>query len=62
MVICHVSRRTHLGQARKALVEVAGKELSEKVHFLMDHRTNRERYDIQAEEAARMEEELANRD
>lgn len=62
MVICHVSRRTHLGQARKALVEAAGKELSEKVHFLMDHRTNRERYEVQAEEARKIEEELASRD
>lgn len=62
MVICHVSRRTHLGQARKALVDVAGKELAEKVHFLMDHRTNRDRYEIQAEEAQRIEDELASRD
>lgn len=62
MVICHVSRRTHLGQARKALVEVAGKELAQKVHFLMDHRTNRDRYEIQAEEAQRIEDELASRD
>jgi len=61
MVICHISRRTHLGQARKALLEVAGKELSEKVHFLMDHRINRERYEVQAEEAQKIEEELANR-
>lgn len=61
MVICHVSRRTHLSQARKALIEAAGKELSEKVHFLMDHRTNRDRYDIQAEEAQKIEEELASR-
>jgi len=61
MVICHVSRRTHMSQARKALVEVAGKELSEKVHFLMDHRANRDRYDIQAEEAQKLEEELASR-
>ncbi len=61
MVICHISRRTHLGQARKALVDVAGKELSEKVQFLMDHRTNRERYEVQAEEALKIEEELANR-
>lgn len=61
MVICHISRRTHLGQARKALIDVAGKELCEKVHFLMDHRTNRDRYDIQAEESQKIEEELANR-
>ncbi len=62
MVICHVSRRTHLGQARKALTDVAGKELAKKVHFLMDHRNNRDRYEVQAEEAQRIEDELANRD
>lgn len=62
MVICHVSRRTHLGQARKALTEVAGKELAQKVHFLMDHRSNRDRYEIQAEEAQRIEDELASRE
>ncbi|MGJ8636984.1 MAG: MBL fold metallo-hydrolase [Phycisphaerales bacterium] len=62
MVICHVSRRTHLGQARKALTDVAGKELAKKVHFLMDHRSNRDRYEVQAEEAQRIEDELANRD
>lgn len=62
MVIGHISRRTHLGQARKQLLQVAGKELAQKVHFLMDHRANRDRYEQQAEEARRIEEELANRD
>ena len=62
MVIGHISRRTHLGQARKQLLQVAGKELADKVHFLMDHRTNRARYEQQAEEARKLEEELASRD
>jgi len=62
MVVVHISRRTHLGQARKQLIQAAGKELASKVHFLMDHRTNRARYDEQAEEARILEESLANRD
>jgi ribonuclease Z len=58
MVVVHLSRRTHLGHARKQLVQLAGKELAEKVHFLMDHRTNRGRYDVQAEAAQKLEDEL----
>ena len=60
MVVVHLSRRTHLGQARKQLNQLAGKELASKVHFLMDHRSNRARYDLQAEEAMRLEKELEN--
>jgi len=58
MVVVHLSRRTHLGQARKQLIQQAGKELASKVHFLMDHRTNRARYDLQAEAARKAEESL----
>ncbi len=58
MVVVHLSRRTHLGQARKQLVQQAGKELADKVHFLMDHRNNRIRYEAQAEEARKLEESL----
>ena len=58
MVIVHLSRRTHLGHARKQLNQLAGKELASKVHFLMDHRSNRARYEQQAEEAHRLEESL----
>jgi len=59
MVICHISRRTHLGQARKALNELVGPELGEKVHFLMDHRANKQRYEVQTEQAEQRERELA---
>ena len=58
MVVVHLSRRTHLGQARKQLIQQAGKELADKVHFLMDHRNNRIRYEEQAEEARKLEESL----
>jgi len=50
MVLTHVSRRTHLGQARKQLIQAAGEELAGRVHFLMDHRTNRARYERQEQE------------
>jgi ribonuclease Z len=58
MIVVHLSRRTHLGHARKQLVQQAGRELASKVHFLMDHRTNRARYEDQADEARRLEESL----
>ncbi len=48
LVLVHISRRTNLQFARKRLVESVGVEKAQKVLFLMDHRTNRERYDEQA--------------
>ncbi len=51
MVLTHVSRRTHLGYARKRVHEVVAKEHVGRVHFLMDHRVNRERYEAQVAEA-----------
>lgn len=60
MVITHVSRRTNLAYATKRLVEVAGPDLAKKVHFLMDHRSNKSKYDLQAEDARRREAELAD--
>lgn len=59
MVITHVSRRTNLGFATQRLNELAGAELAARVHFLMDHRTNRRRYEAQAEQARQREAELA---
>lgn len=54
LVLVHVSRRTHLGDARKRIAEIAGPERADRVHLLMDHRTNRERYDAQVAEAERL--------
>lgn len=48
LVLVHISRRTNLQFARKRLIESVGPEKAQKVLFLMDHRTNRERYDEQA--------------
>lgn len=61
MVITHISRRTQLQYAGERLNEVCGREKAAKVHILMDHRTNRARYDAQAEQAERRERELARR-
>jgi ribonuclease Z len=62
MVLIHVSRRTHIPFATDAIRALAGEELAQKIHFLMDHRTNRARYEAQAERARLREAELAARD
>lgn len=54
LVLTHLSRRTHLGYARDRVEEMAKPELVEKILFLMDHRTNRVRYEQQLEEAERL--------
>ncbi len=46
IVVVHVSRRTNMSYAREKLAEVAG-EHAGRVHLLMDHRTNRLRYEQQ---------------
>ena len=60
MVLTHISRRTHTGYARGRLDEVCG-ENARRVHILMDHRANRDRYENQAADAERRERELARR-
>jgi ribonuclease Z len=55
VVLTHVSRRSNLAFARKQLVEKAGRDRAERVHFLMDHRANRARYERQEAEAAARE-------
>jgi len=51
MVLTHVSRRTHLGEAREQLMKMLGPEKAQRVLFLMDTRGNRERYERQEAEA-----------
>jgi ribonuclease Z len=46
IVVVHVSRRTHMQYARERLAEAAGDQ-SHRVHLLMDHRVNRQRYEQQ---------------
>lgn len=57
LILTHLSRRSNIGSARKILRERVDPELADKVHFLMDHRANRQRYERQLEEAHRREEE-----
>lgn len=52
LILTHMSRRTNLVQARKRLGELAGAEAMKKVLILMDHKTNRERYERQEAQAA----------
>jgi len=47
VVLVHLSRRTNLLTARELLTSAVGKEQSERIHFLMDHRNNRQRYEQQ---------------
>lgn len=50
LVLCHVSRRTDLGYARKRLMEVAGTK-ADKVLFLMDYKASKFRYERQVIES-----------
>lgn len=49
VVLIHLSRRTHMAASRQRLVDLVGEEKANRVLFLMDHRTNRERYQQQAQ-------------
>lgn len=51
IVLTHLSRRIHLGQARDALHEALPDGEVERVHLLMDGRTNKTRYLEQLDEA-----------
>lgn len=52
LVLTHLSRRSNIVRARKRLSQAAG-EAAQRVHFLMDHRSNRERYERQVGEVER---------
>lgn len=51
IVLTHLSRRTHLSKARQQLAKQLPSDLHDRVHLLMDHRTNRERYQQQQRDA-----------
>jgi len=59
LVLIHVSRRSNLATARKHLINAIGHEKAQRVHFLMDTRTNRARYEQQLAEAAAHEQNPA---
>ena len=50
IVLTHLSRRTHMKQARELLDRVIPAAHRHRIHLLMDTRTNRERYQQQAAE------------
>lgn len=47
VVLVHLSRRTNLVAARELLESTVGEEQAARLHFLMDHRRNRQRYERQ---------------
>jgi ribonuclease Z len=47
VVLIHLSRRTDMATSRKALEKLVGKSQCERIHFLMDFRANRQRYEAQ---------------
>lgn len=51
VVLVHASRRTNLREAKEQLARWCGKDISERVHMLMDHRANSERYERQKQAA-----------
>jgi ribonuclease Z len=60
LVLTHVSRRTHMQYARDRVDALCG-DKAERVHFLMDHRRNKARYEEQAAAAEKRERELMAR-
>jgi ribonuclease Z len=51
VVLIHLSRRTNMATSRQALEKIVGREQCQRVHFLMDYRANRSRYEAQMVEA-----------
>lgn len=62
IVLTHLSRRTNLLAARKQLSERLNDDDAQRVHLLMDHRTNRKRYDAQVAAAEAMDEARRDED
>lgn len=52
IVLVHASRRTTIHYARERIAELCGEHAS-RIHLLMDHRTNRTRYEAQVADAER---------
>lgn len=52
VVLIHLSRRTNMASSRQHLMRMVGPEQAARVHFLMDYRTNRERYERQVAAAS----------
>jgi len=52
VILIHLSRRTNMGSSRQHLMRTVGEEAAARVHFLMDFRANRYRYEQQLAAAA----------
>jgi ribonuclease Z len=52
VILIHLTRRTDMATAREQLISLIGEEQATRVHFLMDHRANRQRYERQQIEIA----------
>ncbi|MBX3373183.1 MAG: hypothetical protein KF817_05060 [Phycisphaeraceae bacterium] len=48
IILGHLSRRSHIGEIRRFLRSRINREECDRLHLLMDHRANRERYEQQA--------------
>ncbi|MGY8753455.1 MAG: MBL fold metallo-hydrolase [Phycisphaerales bacterium] len=55
IVITHTSRRTTLDQIRETVDKKLGRDEAHRIHILMDHQTNRLRYEKQMEETRKSE-------
>ena len=55
VVLTHLSRRTHIAEARKMIEQAVPKRHHDRLHILMDNRTNRQRYEQQLAEAQSQE-------
>ena len=51
IVLIHLSRRTNMATSREQLIKIVGEEQALRIHFLMDFRTNKQRYERQTIEA-----------
>ena len=51
VILGHISRRTHLVEARKQLGTILGRQKSEKILMIMDSKANKERYERQQMDA-----------
>jgi ribonuclease Z len=52
VVVIHTSRRTQIEQAREQARQFLGDDRMARIHFLMDHRRNRQRYEQQSADAS----------
>lgn len=47
VILIHLSRRTNMASSRQHLLKIVGPEAASRVHFLMDYKANRTRYEQQ---------------